>query len=162
MKSIKSLAATVDRKLFVGQISKVYSDLIDESRLHNHRAESYGFGFDVEYGKHASILNALCDRYGSDKGELTSEGNPYPWQSHTYADVYELLFQLRRNDVRLVVERSEEHTSELQSLMRISYAVFCLKQKKQRIRRARTQTEVKHHEQKRIIKDIKRIHYKQA
>src|SRR3546814_5820180 len=27
-------------------------------------------------------------------------------------------------------ERSEEHTSELQSLMRISYAVFCLKQKK--------------------------------
>src|SRR3546814_7463936 len=35
---------------------------------------------------------------------------------------------------RLVMEtydwRSEEHTSELQSLMRISYAVFCLKKKK--------------------------------
>src|SRR3546814_4856021 len=30
-----------------------------------------------------------------------------------------------------VVARSEEHTSELQSLMRISYAVFCLKKKKQ-------------------------------
>src|SRR3546814_1804413 len=29
------------------------------------------------------------------------------------------------------VARSEEHTSELQSLMRISYAVFCLKKKKQ-------------------------------
>src|SRR3546814_2402317 len=29
----------------------------------------------------------------------------------------------------LVDERSEEHTSELQSLMRISYAVFCLKKK---------------------------------
>src|SRR3546814_4123806 len=29
-----------------------------------------------------------------------------------------------------VVFRSEEHTSELQSLMRISYAVFCLKKKK--------------------------------
>src|SRR3546814_10268948 len=29
--------------------------------------------------------------------------------------------------------RSEEHTSELQSLMRISYAVFCLKKKKQTI-----------------------------
>src|SRR3546814_7304838 len=28
------------------------------------------------------------------------------------------------------LQRSEEHTSELQSLMRISYAVFCLKQKK--------------------------------
>src|SRR3546814_6290857 len=29
------------------------------------------------------------------------------------------------------LERSEEHTSELQSLMRISYAVFCLKKKNQ-------------------------------
>src|SRR3546814_1457112 len=38
--------------------------------------------------------------------------------------------------------RSEEHTSELQSLMRISYAVFCLKNKKQ-----------KHH------KTIRQLHY---
>src|SRR3546814_6506453 len=30
-----------------------------------------------------------------------------------------------------ILERSEEHTSELQSLMRNSYAVFCLKKKKQ-------------------------------
>src|SRR3546814_10323301 len=32
--------------------------------------------------------------------------------------------------MRGLSERSEEHTSELQSLMRISYAVFCLKKKK--------------------------------
>src|SRR3546814_8849914 len=32
-----------------------------------------------------------------------------------------------------MLERSEAHTSELQSLMRISYAVFCLKKKKIRI-----------------------------
>src|SRR3546814_1698096 len=32
-------------------------------------------------------------------------------------------------DRRAIVVRSEEHTSELQSLMRISYAVFCLKKK---------------------------------
>src|SRR3546814_8665316 len=31
-----------------------------------------------------------------------------------------------------VADRSEEHTSELQSLMRISYAVFCLKKKKKK------------------------------
>src|SRR3546814_10472379 len=36
-------------------------------------------------------------------------------------------------------ERSEEHTSELQSLMRISYAVFCLKKKKESIYSKRTQ-----------------------
>src|SRR3546814_2419346 len=34
--------------------------------------------------------------------------------------------------VRAPGPRSEEHTSELQSLMRISYAVFCLKKKKQK------------------------------
>src|SRR3546814_1283526 len=32
----------------------------------------------------------------------------------------------------MLTPRSEEHTSELQSLMRISYAVFCLKKKKHR------------------------------
>src|SRR3546814_10021884 len=32
-------------------------------------------------------------------------------------------------------KRSEEHTSELQSLMRISYAVFCLKKKKEKMKR---------------------------
>src|SRR3546814_4990742 len=37
---------------------------------------------------------------------------------------------LRQTDIAGV--RSEEHTSELQSLMRISYAVFCLKKKKQK------------------------------
>src|SRR3546814_4416938 len=36
--------------------------------------------------------------------------------------------------------RSEEHTSELQSLMRISYAVFCLKKNKTGIKRAMTAT----------------------
>src|SRR3546814_3197458 len=35
-----------------------------------------------------------------------------------------------RGAVHGSVRRSEEHTSELQSLMRISYAVFCLKKKK--------------------------------
>src|SRR3546814_7398651 len=40
---------------------------------------------------------------------------------------------IESTDVSLLIsiaERSEEHTSELQSLMRISYAVFCLKKKK--------------------------------
>src|SRR3546814_10067661 len=36
--------------------------------------------------------------------------------------------------------RSEEHTSELQSLMRISYAVFCLKKKNKKIIKTKTTT----------------------
>src|SRR3546814_2077001 len=42
----------------------------------------------------------------------------------------EYFFIRHRNEPRGA--RSEEHTSELQSLMRISYAVFCLKKKKQK------------------------------
>src|SRR3546814_3853449 len=37
-------------------------------------------------------------------------------------------------------DRSEEHTSELQSLMRISYAVFCLKTKKSELTKERNKT----------------------
>src|SRR3546814_7052462 len=49
--------------------------------------------------------------------------------------VQDILVTARRQEESLqttpiAVTRSEEHTSELQSLMRISYAVFCLKKKK--------------------------------
>src|SRR3546814_2327814 len=50
------------------------------------------------------------------------------------------VLQINRSAKRRVVvalggvARSEEHTSELQSLMRISYAVFCLKKKKKTIK----------------------------
>src|SRR3546814_5781947 len=36
---------------------------------------------------------------------------------------------LGQDRARVAVPRSEEHTSELQSLMRLSYAIFCLKKK---------------------------------
>src|SRR3546814_5405856 len=42
--------------------------------------------------------------------------------------------------VQFRAERSEEHTSELQSLMRISYAVFCLKKKKTENRNRKMRT----------------------
>src|SRR3546814_6241228 len=40
--------------------------------------------------------------------------------------------------VQPVARRSEEHTSELQSLMRISYAVFCLKKKQKKRKKQHT------------------------
>src|SRR3546814_1840104 len=42
--------------------------------------------------------------------------------------------QTTRDQATTELERSEEHTSELQSLMRISYAVFCLTNKKKQAR----------------------------
>src|SRR3546814_9616653 len=47
---------------------------------------------------------------------------------------------------RRQISRSEEHTSELQSLMRISYAVFCLKQKNNTIsKKKNTPTTIKNY-----------------
>src|SRR3546814_4083075 len=45
--------------------------------------------------------------------------------THTSVALYDAI----KSNATPVIERSEEHTSELQSLMRISYAVFCLKKK---------------------------------
>src|SRR3546814_10602992 len=44
------------------------------------------------------------------------------------------------NLAKLRLGRSEEHTSELQSLMRISYAVFCLKKKKKHYTKNKNKT----------------------
>src|SRR3546814_7861489 len=91
-------------------------------------------------------------------GHLDSKGDPR--ESHSFAELVKAIGGTipdpnRPEDIRPVLEiygpgeyqakkpaaaiasqaggtvkRSEEHTSELQSLMRISYAVFCLKKKK--------------------------------
>src|SRR3546814_6441397 len=67
------------------------------------------------------------------------------WPMETIDPLVAISSRVARNDVAVarrrdqrgmiglamqIYHRSEEHTSELQSLMRISYAVFCLKQKK--------------------------------
>src|SRR3546814_3097145 len=46
------------------------------------------------------------------------------------ADAVERAQPPLQHEIQAAVTRSEEHTSELQSLMRISYAVFCLKKNK--------------------------------
>src|SRR3546814_4698097 len=51
----------------------------------------------------------------------------------TLGDVATTISHPPSSSHRALSERSEEHTSELQSLMRISYAVFCLKKKKKHI-----------------------------
>src|SRR3546814_950923 len=72
------------------------------------------------------------------EGELVSRGlkvlHDEAAQSGTLSEFYDRFPEYQVRDVALANfdegDRSEEHTSELQSLMRISYAVFCLKKKK--------------------------------
>src|SRR3546814_9392162 len=71
---------------------------------------------------------------GSEKlssDELTSGDEITPAHVAAAAPVVGLAELKKVLATELSTDRSEEHTSELQSLMRISYAVFCLKKKKQ-------------------------------
>src|SRR3546814_10404826 len=66
-----------------------------------------------------------------------SFASPSPQLSARLADLWVTQFAQATIDRRFSAtldarKRSEEHTSELQSLMRISYAVFCLKKKKKK------------------------------
>src|SRR3546814_10240758 len=68
----------------------------------------------------------------SAKAEDNGDGNNImlePGFMGTY-DKKNMDISLERVNTNLYTSRSEEHTSELQSLMRISYAVLCLKKKK--------------------------------
>src|SRR3546814_3923201 len=86
-----------------------------------------------------SVLNStqegdpLASRIGAD-GQFTSFNAWANWTGDLFGPFSARLAaagQLTSSPVLAINQiRSEEHTSELQSLMRISYAVFCLKKKK--------------------------------
>src|SRR3546814_8110679 len=93
-----------------GAVDALSRHLVDPA-LH-HRLQQFAEGIGLGLGQH-DVLVAGVD------SQLDAEivgGAP---------DIADLAPPLRTGGVR-----SEEHTSELQSLMRISYAVFCLKKKK--------------------------------
>src|SRR3546814_4714812 len=76
----------------------------------------------------AEEFGAFFDRYGDARVVLLGEA------THGTSEFYRARAAITRQLVaHHGFNRSEEHTSELQSLMRISYAVFCLKKKKRKI-----------------------------
>src|SRR3546814_7639116 len=74
------------------------------------------------------LVDALRDLDASLR-ELGSDGLVIR-RGHPAEEVASLAEETGASSVHVSGDRSEEHTSELQSLMRISYAVFCLKKKK--------------------------------
>src|SRR3546814_3927047 len=76
----------------------------------------------------AEILDEYCLQIYNPDGELRASHLIDTNSGNVQRGICSLPY-VRQSDSK-VVYRSEEHTSELQSLMRISYAVFCLKKKK--------------------------------
>src|SRR3546814_7025696 len=92
----------------------------------------------VNFGQSSSDLLAIRGDMGSGKVSvpqlervevqlILEDGSAYPVIGHL--DFLDLSIDEATGTAALRAERSEEHTSELQSLMRISYALFCFKKK---------------------------------
>src|SRR3546814_9187976 len=117
----RSLRETIQR-LFVGHRSDAHGDGAFDHRIQDSTEQT---GITTEHigrlyrvlvtGQH--LVHRTEDTLGQQRLALGNR-NLSCWRTTFQQDVDDLLV------------RSEEHTSELQSLMRISYAVFCLKKKK--------------------------------
>src|SRR3546814_707364 len=93
-----------------------------------------GFGLQKTIGNLIAGIILLMDR-SIKPGDVIVVGDSFGWVNKIGVRAVSVLTRdgkehLIPNENLMTQERSEEHTSELQSLMRISYAVFCLKQKK--------------------------------
>src|SRR3546814_8635959 len=83
----------------------------------------------VDVADYAKILDALKANNGATPLSLRRE---LAAKAYAHTGAYDSMIATwfaRQNGENFPPTRSEEHTSELQSLMRISYAVFCLKKK---------------------------------
>src|SRR3546814_1569067 len=85
------------------------------------RAQSLERQFHSVRGRQSHMLCGMAD------GRRSPYLHPTAFYCAKEPDQRGVLLRISSTYMRL---RSEEHTSELQSLMRISYAVFCLKKKK--------------------------------
>src|SRR3546814_1210379 len=83
----------------------------------------------------AMMLNMLCNLQPKKSlGEINPPVVKFAGNAQPLGSLRVVAFK-RLQEISGALGRSEEHTSELQSLMRISYAVFCLKKKKHRSQR---------------------------
>src|SRR3546814_10054775 len=81
-----------------------------------------------------TALKQAAAQIGSDItviGGVVGAGKTWPGLTMNPVDFVRQMYEAGAHGYFDALSRSEEHTSELQSLMRISYAVFCLKKKNQ-------------------------------
>src|SRR3546814_11267619 len=120
----------------VGPIERKLIHLTQRQRLRRFRPES------LQQRRRTGLVRTVAVQHDP-FAVLAAEGEALDVRDHRFAPAGHLhqhgsVARLPSGSLRFLlalladglVQRSEEHTSELQSLMRISYAVFCLKKKK--------------------------------
>ena len=101
---MKKIVSAIDNTFFGASIQKWYGMRMT-SKTQALIEDDLDFRLISYYQKNLSCeLSALCDVYGTDKGELQKFGHPYSWASHNYADFYARHFDHCRNSVKNVFE----------------------------------------------------------
>ena len=102
---LKIFLDKIDKIIFFGKLKKFYKILFYKKISINHKIDDFSYNYFTQYNKNSnSEINVLCEKYGSDKGESSEQIKPYNWLAHNYADVYELIFKLKKEDVKLLIE----------------------------------------------------------
>ena len=101
---IRRFVSMIDNAFLGASIQKWYGMRM-ASRMQALIEDGFDYRIVSHYQKNLSCdLSALCDLYGTDKGEIQKDGHPYSWPSHSYADFYSRHFDHCRNSVKNVFE----------------------------------------------------------
>jgi len=104
LESLKRIFWLVDRKLFSSRLRKQRDHVHEERRLTSLKGKQDA-QIILNYSRDPnSLLDALCDLHGTDKGGSPGQKNPYTWFSHSYSDFFSLLFEPFREQIDLVFE----------------------------------------------------------
>jgi SAM-dependent methyltransferase len=91
----------LDKRFLGGSLLRTFHLITLERTLNN----DLDYRFIVHYEKgQGTLLAKLCDKYGSDKGQVRTTGHPYRFAAHTYTDFYSRLFDHCRSSVQRVFE----------------------------------------------------------
>ena len=101
----KKILDKLDKVIFSGKLKKFFKILFYEKFSLNYKKLDFNYNYYTQYNKNfISEINNLCEKYGSDKGVSTSSVKPYNWLPHSYADIYDLIFRLKKDEIKLLIE----------------------------------------------------------
>jgi hypothetical protein len=101
---LKRVGESLDYRLAGYRVSKIIKEISDRAIVRGVKGDKKYLRNELFYQPRENYFTSLCDLYGSDKGSNQTSGHPYPWNPHTYASIYSLLFSHCRDSFKQVLE----------------------------------------------------------
>ena len=106
---LKKFVKYIDKKIFFNFIKElyviIYINFIKKNLFFLYANKNYNYKNFHYFNNSKNNLSSLCEKYGSDKGYLDFEKpTPFGWKSHSYSEIYFDLFNLKKDEIKLVFE----------------------------------------------------------